>query len=82
MGRVAGQLKVSEGNKNRACGESKGKYYMSKSKRMPSHQDENLKQHAKALVSATSHIAEGKVSEARNKLSELLDTAADAVEDA
>ena len=55
---------------------------MSKSKKVPSHHHENLKQHAKALVSATSHIAEGKVSEARNKLGELLETVGDAVEDA
>jgi ElaB/YqjD/DUF883 family membrane-anchored ribosome-binding protein len=56
--------------------------YMSKSKKAPSNHHENLKQHAKALVSATSHIAEGNVSEARNKLSGLLETVGDAVEDA
>lgn len=34
------------------------------------------------MVRATSHIAEGNVSEARNKLNDLLETVGDAVEDA
>ena len=55
---------------------------MSKSKKASSHHHETLKQHAKALVSATSHITEGNVSEARTKLNEILETVGDAVEDA
>ena len=51
-------------------------------KKASSHHHENLKQHARALVTATSHIAEGNVSEARNKLNDLLETVGDAVEDA
>jgi ElaB/YqjD/DUF883 family membrane-anchored ribosome-binding protein len=55
---------------------------MNKSKKVSAHHHENLKQHAKALVAATSHIAEGKVSEARNKLNEIMESVGEAVEDA
>ena len=55
---------------------------MGKSQKVSSHHHENLKQHAKALVKATSHIAESEVSEARNKLSELMESVGDVVEDA
>lgn len=54
---------------------------MSKTKKVSAHHHENLKQHAKALVSATSHIAEGKVSDARDKLNQVMESVGEAVED-
>ncbi len=55
---------------------------MSKHKRVAAHHHENLKEHAKALVRATSHIADNNVTEARNKLITWIETVGDAVETA
>lgn len=45
------------------------------------HERNNLKTHAKALVHATGHIADASVSEVRNRLSQLLDSASESVEE-
>jgi len=55
---------------------------MSKHKKVAAHHHENLKEHAKALVRATSHIADTNVAEARNKLTSFIETVGDAVENA
>ena len=41
---------------------------------------EQVKEHARGLVAATSHIADSKVAEAREKLSEIMESAQEAVE--
>jgi ElaB/YqjD/DUF883 family membrane-anchored ribosome-binding protein len=48
---------------------------MKKSKNGAAHHHENLTHHARALVTATEHIAEDKVAQARAKLSALVDDA-------
>ena len=55
---------------------------MTKHKKVASHHHENLKEHAKALVRATSHIADENVTDARNKLVNLIETIGEAVENA
>jgi ElaB/YqjD/DUF883 family membrane-anchored ribosome-binding protein len=54
---------------------------MTKHKHVAAHHHDNLKTHAKALVHATSHIADNKVTEARNKLSDLVESVSDSVEE-
>ena len=44
------------------------------------HHHEKVKEHAKHLLAATSHITDSKVSEAHGKLSELLDDAKESIE--
>jgi len=41
---------------------------------------ERVSEHARALIAATSHIADSKVAEAREKLSEMVESAKDAIE--
>ena len=48
---------------------------MKNSKHVTADRHENLSKHARALVSATQHIAEEKVADARAKLSELVNSA-------
>jgi ElaB/YqjD/DUF883 family membrane-anchored ribosome-binding protein len=48
---------------------------MKNSKHVTADHHENLAKHARALVSATQHIAEDKVADARAKLSDLIDSA-------
>ncbi len=55
---------------------------MTKHKKVAAHHHETLKEHAKALVRATSHIADNNVAEARNKLVSFVETIGDAVENA
>ncbi len=55
---------------------------MTKSKKVAAHHHENLKEHAKALVRATSHISENGVTEARNKLIGFIETVGEYVENA
>jgi|SRR5580704_15385938 ElaB/YqjD/DUF883 family membrane-anchored ribosome-binding protein len=50
---------------------------MKNSKHVPAHHHENVTKHARALVTATQHIAEDKVADARAKLSDLIDSAKD-----
>jgi ElaB/YqjD/DUF883 family membrane-anchored ribosome-binding protein len=44
------------------------------------HHHEKVKEHAKSLLAATSHITDSKVSEAHGKLSELLDDARESID--
>lgn len=48
---------------------------MKNSKHVTADHHENLSKHARALVTATQHIAEDKVADARAKLSDLIDSA-------
>jgi ElaB/YqjD/DUF883 family membrane-anchored ribosome-binding protein len=50
---------------------------MKSSKHVPAAHHEDLSKHARALVSATQHIAEEKVADARARLSDLIDSAKD-----
>jgi ElaB/YqjD/DUF883 family membrane-anchored ribosome-binding protein len=52
-----------------------------KNKHVPAHHHENVTKHARALVTATQHIAEDKVADARAKLSDLIDSAKERWED-
>jgi ElaB/YqjD/DUF883 family membrane-anchored ribosome-binding protein len=52
---------------------------MKKHNRASAHH-EKVSEHARSLVAATAHIADSKVAEAREKLSELMENAKDAVE--
>ncbi len=54
---------------------------MTKHKKTAVHHHENLRHHAKALVKATGHIADAGVSEARDQLSQLIDSLSETVED-
>ena len=49
-------------------------------KRNGSHRTEHVADHAKALVAATSHIAEQKVADARDRLAAIIDEAKEGVE--
>ena len=55
---------------------------MSKHRKVSAHHHENLKEHAKALVRATSHITENNVAEARNRLIGWIETVGEVVETA
>jgi ElaB/YqjD/DUF883 family membrane-anchored ribosome-binding protein len=48
---------------------------MKKTKHVAAHHHEDLSKHARALVTATEHIAEDKVAEARARLSALIEDA-------
>ncbi len=54
---------------------------MTKHKKVAAHHHDNLKAHAKALVQATGQIADAKVSEARNKLTEILESISETAEE-
>ena len=53
-----------------------------KHRKVSAHHHENLKEHAKALVRATSHITENNVAEARNRLIGWIETVGEVVENA
>jgi ElaB/YqjD/DUF883 family membrane-anchored ribosome-binding protein len=50
---------------------------MKNSKHVTAEHHENLSKHARALVTATQHIAEDKVADARGKLNDLMEAAKD-----
>ena len=54
---------------------------MSKSHKVSAHHHDRLKNHAKALVEATHHVTDAKVSEARSKLSEVIDSVSEKIEE-
>jgi ElaB/YqjD/DUF883 family membrane-anchored ribosome-binding protein len=54
---------------------------MTKHNRVSGQHHDSVKEHAKALVAATKHIADEKVAEARTRLSGILESASEMVED-
>ena len=55
---------------------------MPKHRRVSAHHHEDLKEHAKALVRATSHITENNVADARNRLIGWIETVGEVVDSA
>lgn len=55
---------------------------MSKHRKVAAQHHEDLKSHAKELVKATGHIADASVTDARNRLSQLIESLSDKVEEA
>lgn len=55
---------------------------MNKTHKIPAHHHDRLKNHAKALVEATHHITDEKVSAARGKLNDIIDSVSETVENA
>lgn len=54
---------------------------MTKQKKATAHHHDNLRTHARALVQATSQIADDKVSEARHQLTEILESISEKAEE-